>query len=363
MTVGGPDLSQSPAASGGPAPRSAADTRMFQEAAEAPEAVARLLAAQAAPLRELAAILRARPPRAVVTLGRGSSDNAATFARYLIETRLGLVTASAPPSVSSVYDRALNQSGMLAIAISQSGRSPDLVAAARAAREAGAFVLALVNAPGSPLEAAADLAVPLGAGREQSVAATKSFITSLAAVAQLVAAWGRDEALEAALEALPDLLQAAWALDWRAAEDRLIGARGLYVLGRGTGFGVAQEAALKLKETCGLHAEAVSAAEVKHGPMALVGPGFPVLAFVQDDATRPGVEAVVGACLAQGAEVLQAGGGETAGVWRLPTPSAHPALEPIAFIQSFYRMAAGLALARGFDPDRPPNLKKVTETF
>jgi glucosamine--fructose-6-phosphate aminotransferase (isomerizing) len=335
---------------------------MFREAAEAPEAIRRQLQANAAVLKLLAARLRDQPPRAVVTLGRGSSDNAATYARYLIETRLGLVTASAPPSVSSVYDAAPDMTGMLCLVMSQSGRSPDLLAAAQAASAAGALVVALVNDADSPLAGLADVTVPLLAGPEISVAATKSFLATLSATAQLAALWLGDAALLAALDALPDHLHAAWAQDWSPAVAPLAEAQDLYVLGRGVGFGIAQEAALKLKETCGLHAEALSSAEVRHGPMALIGAGFPVLAFAQDDETQAGVETVIEACLAQGAAVIKAGGGDQPGALRLPSAPAHPLVEPILFTQSFYRMACQLAVTRGFDPDRPPHLKKVTET-
>jgi glucosamine--fructose-6-phosphate aminotransferase (isomerizing) len=343
-------------------PLAAHETHMFREAGDAPEAVARQLDANRDRLTELAERLRREPPRAVVTYGRGSSDNAATFARYVIETRLGVLTASAPPSVTSVYDAAPDMTGMLVLAISQSGRSPDLLAAAQAAAERGAYVVALVNDAASPLAEQADVTVPLLAGAELSVAATKSCLASFSAIIQLTSLWTGDRDLAAAVESLPGNLAAAWALNWDAAKARLLGARDLYVLGRGVGFGVAQEAALKLKETCGLHAEALSAAEVRHGPMALVGPGFPVLAFVQDDESREGVEAVVRQCLAQGAQVLKAGGAPQAGAVELPVLGAHPLVEPIAMTQSFYRMTCELAAARGFDPDRPPHLKKVTET-
>ena len=131
------------------------------------------------------------------------------------------------------------------------------------------------------------------------------------------------------------------------------------MLGRGPGFAVAQEAALKFKETCGLHAEAFSAAEVLHGPMALVGEGFPVLVFTQADASEAGVLDLARALEARGAEVMVAGGSDGKG---LPTLSAHPTLQPIVRIQGFYRMANALAVARGLDPDSPPHLKKVTET-
>jgi glucosamine--fructose-6-phosphate aminotransferase (isomerizing) len=347
----------------GEAYRKAADaTRLGREAAEAPTVVRAQLGANEPVLRALAARLRAKPPRAVVTLGRGSSDHAATYARYLIETQLGVITASAPPSIASIYDAAPAMADTLCLVISQSGRSPDLLASAEAARSAGALVVALVNDAASPLAELAEIAAPLLAGPELSVAATKSYVGALSAIAQLVAYWSGDAALLGALAKLPDLLEEAWAQDWSAALPLLQDARNLYVLGRGVGFGVAEEAALKLKETCGLHAEAFSAAEVRHGPMALVGPSFPVLAFAQGDETRAGVEAALAAAAAQGAPAIKAGGGEQAGVLTLPTKEACPILEPIAYALSFYRLVGALALARGLDPDRPPHLTKITET-
>lgn len=345
------------------APLAAERTEMFREAGEAPAVTARLLAENAPAVAELAARLRRAPPRAVVTCARGSSDHAATFARYLIETRLGTVTASAAPSVSSVYEASPDMDGMLCLAISQSGRSPDLLAWARAAASAGGLVVAMVNDETSPLAEEADLVLPLRAGPEVSVAATKSYVATLAAASQLVAAWSGDSDLALALEDLPALLARAWVLPWEPAATRLACATGLYVIGRGVGFAVAQEAALKFKETCGLHAEAFSSAEVRHGPMALVGPGFPVLAFAQDDETRADVDAAAASCAAHGAIVVKAGGEDLPGVCALPVVEAHPILQPIAFILSFYRMACGLAVARGIDPDRPPHLRKVTETF
>jgi len=223
-------------------------------------------------------------------------------------------------------------------------------------------VVALVNDASSPLAEIAEVVAPLHAGPELSVAATKTYIASLTSIAQLVALWTEDAPLLVALEGLTELLERAWALDWSAAVPRLKGFDGLYVVGRGVGFAVAQEAALKFKETCGVHAEAFSAAEVMHGPMALVGPGFPVFVFAQDDETRDGVEDVVEACVAQGAEVIKVGGVAQPGVFRLPSLDAHPLLEPIAYALSFYRLVNALALARGYDPDRPPHLAKITET-
>ncbi len=296
-----------------------------------------------------------------MTCARGSSDHAATYARYLIEAHTHVLTSSAAPSVSSVYEAQSDLEGVLFIAISQSGKSPDLLAATRNARDSGALTVALCNTVDSPLIEMVDVAVPLLAGPERSVAATKSYIASLSCIVQLLAHWTEDRRLLATLPQLPDLLARAWECDWSRGVETLRDAVNLFVVARGFGLGIAQEAALKLKETCGLHAEAFSSAEVKHGPMALVRAGFPVLMFTQRDDTRAGIEELAAEFAARGARVLIAGS-EAAGATSLPTVAAHPVIEPLLTIQSFYAMANALALARGLDPDRPPHLNKVTET-
>jgi glucosamine--fructose-6-phosphate aminotransferase (isomerizing) len=325
---------------------------MFDEAAEAPAAVARQ-AAQAGPaIARVAGLLRRLSPRLIVTCARGSSDHAATFAKYLIESRTGLPTASAAPSIASLYGRRPRLEAALFVAISQSGRSPDLVATAEAARAGGAFVLALVNADNSPLGEAANEVIPLCAGPELSVAATKSYVATLAALVSLVGAWTEDEALTAAVAGLPERLERAWAFEGWSLVDLLAEAQSAYVIGRGLGLGVAQEAALKLKETSRLHAEAFSAAELRHGPLSLVGPDFPVVAFRQSDATAAGTDELLTDLGRLGARVLA-----------LPLADAHPVVQPILQILSFYRAAHELSIARGLDPDRPVHLAKVTETL
>jgi glucosamine--fructose-6-phosphate aminotransferase (isomerizing) len=334
---------------------------MYSEAEEAPEVVRQQLVANAERLERLGERLRELAPRAVVTCARGSSDHAATFAKYLIETRLNVLTSSAAPSVTSVYDASPNLAGTMFLAISQSGASPDLLATVRAAKNGGALVVALVNAESSPLAQAAHFTIPLCAGIERSVAATKSYIASLSAIAQLVGSWGRDAELLRSLGSAPPLLERAWQQDWSAAVARLRVATDLYVIGRGVGLGIAQEAALKFKETCGLHAEALSSAEVRHGPMALIRAGFPVLMFAQDDETLSGVESLATELATRRADVMFAGA-RIPGTVALPTEAADPVLEPMLIVQSFYRMVNALALARGHNPDEPPYLHKVTET-
>jgi glucosamine--fructose-6-phosphate aminotransferase (isomerizing) len=337
------------------------DTLMFREAAEAPHLIAMQLESNRALLARIGGQLRERAPRAVVTAARGSSDHVATFAKYLIETKTGTITASAGLSTSSVYAPRSKFEDVLFLAISQSGKSPDLIAATAEAKKAGAQTIALVNDPTSPLAELADDVVPLCAGAERSVAATKTYLASASAVAALVAAWCDDGIFNQALSRLPDQLSSAWSLDWSPAVEQLKSARDLYVIGRGLGFGAAQEAALKFKETSALHAEAFSAAEVQHGPMALVTSDFPVLVFSQADGTRAGIETLVDKLAHADARLLLAGLNHR-DACNLPIIAADPTLEPILMIQSFYRMANALSLARGLDPDRPSHLNKVTET-
>ena len=334
---------------------------MFREAAEAPAALGLQLERNREAAQRLGAALREVAPRAVVTVARGSSDHAATYAKYLIETRAGVLTASAAPSVSSVYGARQELRDCVFLAISQSGRSPDIVATAQSARDAGAVVVALVNDEASPLAQLAEHCLPLCAGQEESVAATKSYIAALGAIAHLVAAWTEDARLMHALATAPRQLEQAWALDWEDAVRRLREQVHLFVIARGVGLAVAQEAALKCKETCGLHAESFSSAEVRHGPQALLSRAFPALVLGQDDETRAGIEMLARDLIARGVDVFAAGV-NVPGAIVLPTLESHSAIQPLLVAQSFYRLANALALARGLDPDRPPHLRKVTQT-
>jgi glutamine---fructose-6-phosphate transaminase (isomerizing) len=335
---------------------------MFEEAAAAAAVVEKQLRENAQDIDRLVRDLKSRPRTIILTLARGSSDHAATYARYLIETRLGILTASAAPSVSSLYESRLDLRDAVLLAISQSGKSPDLLASVEAARRSGAYVIAMINVEDSPLARLANFAIPLRAGNELSVAATKSFIASLASVAQLVTAWSGDRDLQTALSLVPAQLHEAWQVDWSDALPHLRNAQSLYVLGRGPGLGIAGEAALKFKETCGIHAEAFSTAELRHGPLAIVGSGFPVLVFAQDDASHAGILQLVSDLHRHRAELMTVGvrGGNGT---RLPVVDTHAVAQPLLQIQSFYRMVNALSVARGFNPDCPQHLSKITETL
>ncbi len=341
----------------------AESTLMFAEAAEAADVVERQLTANAAPLAALAARLRNLDPKIIFTCARGSSDHAATFAKYLFETHLGVPTLSQAPSISSIYGAPLlHMEGLPFILVSQSGRSPDLLASAEAALKAGALVIAFVNDTDSPLAAMAELVIPLHAGRETSVAATKSYIATLSAFAQLADYWGDNNALGKAVDGLPEALRMAWCADWSVGVEMLANTSSLYVLGRGLTLGIAQEAALKFKETCGIHGEAFSIAEVAHGPMALVGPNFPVLVFPPLDKAAAGLDMMLSNFAARGAPMLVAGAAREGTVGLPVAEGLSSVTGPIVMAQSFYRLVNALAVRRGLDPDSPPMLRKVTET-
>jgi glucosamine--fructose-6-phosphate aminotransferase (isomerizing) len=334
---------------------------MAAELREAPQAVARQSALDA-PLAELAARLKRHSPRVVVTSARGSSAHAATFAKHLIERYLGIPVAAAAPNVVTVYRRPLRLDGELLLTISQSGRSDDLVEQARSARGAGALTACLTNDAESPLAAACEFVLPMLAGPEKSVAATKTFVASLAAMLRLAAHWAGDDTMRAALARLPERLAAAGGLDWSAALPSFAAASSLVAIGRGPTLAIAREASLKFKETSNLHAEAFSGAEFLHGPVALVSPLYPILMLMPTDAAAPGMQQLARDLRDKGAAVFTAESGATA-PGRLPAlPAEHPDADAICLIQSFYGLAVCLAERRGTDADRPRHLEKVTRT-
>jgi len=336
-------------------------TQMGAEAREAPAVLARQAAALAFPVAQLAPLLRKRSARVVVTCARGSSAHAATFGKHLIERHLGIPVSAAAPNVASVYRRALALDGQLFLAISQAGRSVDIVETAAMARSSGAMTVAIVNDTASPLAQTCDVVLPMEAGPELSVAATKSFIASLAVLLRLTAAWADNATMQRGVDALPERLAAAIELDWSAAIASLARARSVMTIGRGPTLAIAREAALKLKEACNLHAEAFSSAEFQHGPMALVEEAYPVLLFAPADEAATGIETLRLDLARKGASVFS--------TERLSGPAFLPALEPaqadadaICQIQTFYQLLLAVAARRGSNVDRPRHLKKVTTT-
>jgi len=338
------------------------------ELLEAPEAVRRQAYSLESPLAALIARLVRRAPDVVVTCARGSSAHAATFAKHLIERHLGIPVAAAAPNIATIYRRRLRLKDQLFLAVSQSGVSDDLVEATIMARTAGALTAALVNDPESPLASACEIILPMTAGSELSVAATKTFVASLAALLRMTALWTGDDAVAHSCDRLPERLAHAAELDWTEALRPLASASSLVAIGRGPTLAIAREAALKLKETCALHAEAFSSAEFRHGPIALVSSTYPVMIFPPTDESAAGMSGLVADLRRKGACVLLAGAGGTeknkrkeAG--RLPALAPEQAeADAICLIQTFYAFLVRLAERRGTDIDSPAHLQKVTRT-
>ncbi|MDM7931589.1 SIS domain-containing protein [Tabrizicola sp.] len=337
-------------------------SHMSREVAEIPEAARRFLTLSADATASAAASMRKADPALVVTVARGSSDHAATYLKYAVELLAGVPVASVGPSVASIYHRPLKLGRAACIGISQSGQSPDIVEMIRAAGEGGALTVAITNHAASPMAAASAHCLALQAGVEHSVAATKTFVSSVLAGLALLAEWQEDASLRAAVAALPEAFAEALSMDWAPLAARLSRAQSLYVIGRGPAFAIANEAALKFKETCGLHAESYSAAEVLHGPSAIVQAQFPVFALGVEDAALPKLTETAIRLVAQGADVFLTGA-DVPGATRLPSVSGlHPLCAPLVLSVSFYAFIEALARRRGFDPDIPPHLRKVTET-
>jgi len=325
-------------------------SQLTDEIFEIPDRLAGLAAANAAVLDEAAARWRTAPPPTLFTVARGTSDAAATYAAYRLAAATGVPVGSLPPSLASLYGFAA-ATPLWSLAISQSGRSPDLIAAQAALHAGGGVGIALVNDTASPLADGADLVLDQAVGPELSIAATKSFACSLAAVdllAQALTGGAVDDRLDGAARAAAEALAAP--PDLELLDD----ATHAYVVGRGKTFAVAIEAALKLKETAGLHAEALSAAEIMHGPRAIAGPELPVLGFA-----GPGK---AGASVREALDGLKSQGSRVAVVECAEAADLPEELAPVVLIAGFYAALPALARRRGRDPDNPPSLTKVTLT-
>ncbi|MBL0372321.1 SIS domain-containing protein [Rhizobium sp. KVB221] len=337
-------------------------THMRQEIDEIPQAVARLLQGSAASLKKAGHSLREKDPAFLITIARGSSDHAAHFIKYAIEQQAGRAVASIGPSLASIYGKSLRLDRAGAISISQSGKSPDIVAMAQSATASGALTIALTNTLPSPLAEASAHPIDINAGPELAVAATKSFVNSIVAGLAILAEWTADKELAHSINNLPEKLTHATKLSWQELHDELGEAESLYMLGRGPALAIASEAALKCKETSEVHAEAYSSAEVLHGPVALVGRRFPVITFAARDAAEKSVIETADGLTEKGALAFITADGAKA-ARRLPfVETGHPLTDAVALIVPFYGFAEAWSRSRGFNPDAPPALKKVTET-
>lgn len=314
-------------------------------------------------------------PYFLVTIGRGSSDHACAFAKYLFETKLGLITASASPSTVTVYNAKLAFDKALVIGISQSGKSPDICKMMEVARQQGAVTLAIVNVMDSPMAKTAEFVIPMLAGEEKAVAATKSYIASLTVLANIIAKLTNDTKLWQDFQRLPTLFNHDININWRSFMDNFSSLHNTLVIARGYSFPIALELALKFKETSSIQAEAFSSAELLHGPLALIKAGRPYLLLAQNDKTCDEILALASRIKKLNAKPLlilpknivaqEQLTESVSDYWELAVDGTQidVVLQPILIVQTMYLFLAELAIQRGCNPDSPMNLKKVTETF
>lgn len=338
---------------------------MLNEVQAIPDVLRRMLDDDAAVL-DLAARWAVDQPGLFVSVARGSSAHAAEYFHHAAMRQLGIASFAVPLSLVSLTSAPLQLANACALGFSQSGKSPDLVDSLRYLKQRGARTTAIVNTPDSALAAVADNAILLPAGNEVSVAATKSCVAMMMASIQSIAFLshhrGHGKALLEALAQLPDQMSAALDLDWSAAVELLLNADTAMLVGRGGALPMAREAALKLQETCAIQTACYSSAEVRHGPMEIIAPGYPLVVFAPNGPEQGETLLFAQAMRERGAKVLVIGPAKTEGVDLPYVTTQHPLLEPFTLIQSFYGVAEALAIARGRNPDQPQFLQKVTET-
>lgn len=338
-------------------------TQMRREVLEIPVAVDRLLQNGGENISRAADAMRARAPSFMVSVARGSSDHVATYLKYASELLMGTPIASIGPSIASIYNRKLALDGSVCLSVSQSGKSPDIVKMAKMAGEGGALSIAMTNHPDSPLAQVSDHTLNLHAGPEISVAATKTFVNSAVAGIWLMAEWSEDDALHTAIHDLPSKLEKAVHNDWPEARAALGERSSIYCLGRGPAYAISNEAALKFKETCQIHAESYSSAEVLHGPVSIIDGGFPVIALAAHDEAEAALANVADELAAKGAMVFATTPKVVQATILPAIRTGHALTDPIALIASFYAMVEKTAASRGINPDAPRHLNKVTETL
>lgn len=341
-------------------------THMAAEIASIPNLTSQLIKNGRGITEHIGELLRQQNPNVVTTIARGSSDHASSYLKYAIELLMGIPVSSTGPSISSVYGGSMNLKNAASFAISQSGESPDIIAMSNTAKVGGSLLLSLTNNSTSPLALLSDQNINIGAGPELSVAATKTFVLSIVAGLMVIAQWKQDEELLSAIQALPASFEKALHCDWSNLTNHIASnsnqKQSLYVLGRGPSSAIAQECALKFKETCQLHAEAFSSAEVLHGPVSIAQKGFTVLALASNDASN---QSVIDACLQiadQGVNVFVTAPEQPKINSIRSVQTQHPITGPLVQVVSFYSFIEQLSRKLGLNPDTPPHLNKVTET-
>lgn len=345
-----------------------ATTRLYEEIRQQPAVIRRLLRDQHDAVAELARAISARPVGHVVIAARGTSDNAARYAQYALGAKNGLLVGLATPSLVTIYGRAPRFHDALVVGISQSGASPDIVAVLAEARRQGSPTAVLTNDTASDLAAQGDIVVDLCAGEETAVAATKTYTAELAAIAMLSAALSGDGGDAAALQRVPDAIEAVLSTNGAVAEraERFRFMERCVVIGRGFNYATAFETALKLKELTYTVVEPYSSADFLHGPLAMIERGFPVVVLAASGQLLGEMRSLIDTLRGRDAEVIAVSDREqvlAAANVALRVPAELPEwLSPLTFIVPGQLLAMSLAHARGHDVDAPRAIRKVTRT-
>lgn len=337
-------------------------TQMKSEIRQIPDVIDNLLVHGTADIQSAAAQLREHDPSFIITIGRGTSDHAAHLFKYAAELMLKRPVASVGPSISSIYDVDLIAENSVALAISQSGASPDIVDITRSLA-AQIPTLSITNAPDSPLAQASTLNLDMRAGPELAVAATKTFVASCVTTLMLLAEWAENDELRAALRNLPHDTNKAMPLRWENLLGALQPRNSLYMSGRGASYALAHEAALKCKETCRIHAEAYSSAELLHGPSEIINDDFPVVFFTASDKAQKSVSETAEELSKRSKNIFITGGEQVGEAQSLPiVRTQHFLTDIITTAVSYYNFIEELSRLRGLNPDSPATLSKVTLT-
>jgi glucosamine--fructose-6-phosphate aminotransferase (isomerizing) len=345
------------------------NTHLYQEIHEQPEVLNRLLAHEIEPAQRLAEEIRQRGIETVVIAARGTSDNAGRYAQYLLGAANRLVVALATPSLYSIYHQPPRLGNALVLGISQSGKSPDIVAVLQEARQQGALTATITNSPDSDLAQEAAHIIYLHAGGEQAIAASKTYTSELLAIALLSACLSQDESRLEEVRKMPQVAAATLTM-----EDQVIQAvqryrymRECVVIGRGYNYATAFELALKMKELTYTFVEAYSSADFLHGPLAVIEHGFPAITIAPSGVMLPELQRFMLTLKERAAEIIAISDDpETLDIAHIPLrlPVTTPEwLSPIPSILPGQLFVLHLAHIRNYDPDRPRGLHKVTETY
>ncbi len=343
-------------------------TKMLKEIHENPQVVAATLASERSRVQELVNELKKRRIDLIIIAARGTSYHAAIYGKYLFEYLLGIPVSFTAPSMYTLYNRPVKVDNALVIGISQSGSSQDIVEVVKEATAAGAFSVAITANPDSALSQAATATILCHAGREEAVAATKTYIAQLTALALFAVLWAERADLLETLQAMPEWIAKSLALDGRVQEilPRYRYMRGCALIGRGFNYCTALEAALKLKETCYLEAQGYSAADFLHGPIAMVDEGFPVFLIAQPGLTLDSVKHVNERLRAIKAETIVLSSDPellATAVIPIEMPGwSEDVFSPLVYTPPLQLFAARLSTLKGLNPDAPRGLNKVTVT-